>query len=402
MLVLAAVGSTLPAQAHGPAPAALGVATHPSDTTPAIVRLSRGVALQQDDGWQYVCPAAWNGPEAPLCTAAGYKDIPWLVSTTGLRRVLGDGTTRFVEGSEQVTSATVRSMVPWKTSVIALTGFGKPSTLWQLSGNTVTPIWQPDSTWQTIVGHGEQVVAAAIQSGQLALAFVSFQDAEPTVSFHMVGEGLEGTPSLRSAGGALFVRLHNEDQFTLYRLDEVPTLSFVVSSPEPIHGPIGGEGDNPLFISLHHQMATLGPSGAVPWENDERITCLGSDGNDKLYACVFPNLVTILPVGQLGAPLFELTHLRPPVIGVLTEGQQALCELDWLDFASDAGLPLKGLTGDVLTDTTGSPGPSKSSGCQQHDSSSLNALFVLIAGMWGLFAIRRRRLPAPKDGLQDP
>ena len=402
MLVLVTVGSALPAQAHGPAPAALGVATHQSDTTPTIVRLSRGVALQQDDGWQYVCPAAWNGPEAPLCTAAEYKDIPWLVSATGLRRVLGDGSTSLVEGSEAVTSGTVRSMVPWKTSVIVLTGFAEPSILWQLSGETLTPIWQADSTWQTIVGYGDKVVAAAVLSGQLKLAFVSFQDAEPTVSLHMLGEGLVGTPSLRPAGGTLFVRLHYQNQFTLYRLDETPTLSFVLSSPEPIHGPIGGEGDNPIFISLNHTMATLGPSGAVPWENDARITCLGSNGNDKLYACVFPNLVTILPGGQLGALLFEFTQLRPPVIDVLTEGQQVLCELDWLDFASDSGLPLKGVTGDVLTDATGSPGPSKSSGCQQHDSSSLNALFVLIAGIWGLIAIRRRRLSDPKGGLRFP
>ena len=46
------------------------------------------------------------------------------------------------------------------------------------------------------------------------------------------------------------------------------------------------------------------------------------------------------PTGVLGDTLFNLKNIKPPNYSGLNLEQQTGCEIDWLDFAADAGLDL--------------------------------------------------------------
>src|SRR6476619_7554487 len=76
------------ARAHGLVPAPQSIIASDAKGVRAV-RLTEGLALRTDDGFQYVCPAAWGG-EYAFTLAAALPDGKIVVGTGSGDSVRGD------------------------------------------------------------------------------------------------------------------------------------------------------------------------------------------------------------------------------------------------------------------------------------------------------------------------
>ncbi|MFT7624042.1 MAG: hypothetical protein ACI9WU_003228 [Myxococcota bacterium] len=334
------------ALAHGPAPAGIDVVVS-SGGEAQIVKLARGLASRQTDGWRFICDAAWGGPETPrmAADAAGL----WVAGTEGLSRLNHGGAAEIT--SDALNAASVRDIVRLGDEAFALTGFSGGSTIWRLEEAGPEAIVLSPLTIQSLRSDargpdGDSLLFVVSDETNTVVRRVDRSGA-PTGD-ELVFERIEGSLALRpTRDGTLYLRSQVSAHYTLWRLDALPLE--VATSEDPFHGPIVVDGTT--LLTVDRRLAVLtGDSAVVLGETRDlnRVTCLGLLAGGTGYACVLPDIVPVSATGFADPPVFALRDIQLPDYDAFAPELAVACEVDWLDLASDAGLS---------TDVPFDPGP---------------------------------------------
>ncbi len=363
---------------HGPTPAALNAPTIDVNG-PVLVRLSRGAALRTDDGFQYVCPSMWGGPDTPIM-ASPNGSTTWLPAANGIQTIDSLGAVVGL-GFDEFSSSTVRLLLVASEHVIALRGCSGGSNLARLTPNGPEIVFATDTTIGTAIVHGDQILLGTLLSdGAVEIQSISMT-GELTGPSSISGTGLKGTIALRMAGDSLYVRTANGLDYRLYR-QVGDGLIQIAQSVEPIHGP--SIADDTMYITVDRHLTRLEKDDTqTTLDTKKRVTCLGAHPNIGVYACVLPNIFQVNG-DSFGPPLFQLKDLSgPPLEDILDPDTRLGCELEWLDFASDAGLPTTIPSNTVeVAEPTSEPNdqasPSNEGACATSNVPTANPTFLVI------------------------
>jgi len=367
-----------PALAHGPAPTSLGVGAYDESGQVTVVRTSRGLAMAQDNHWQFVCPSVWAGPDTPLVGTHMGSTTPWIVGSPGLSQLHADGSNVLIPTDSPVTAANGRAMSHLKNSTLVLAGFSPPSRVWRLENDEAALLWESETVWSTMTVLNEQVFLGRTDNGVLTLAWFSADDISiETQTFE--SDPIQ-SPELRVADGRLFVRTFIDEQFSLSEIHvQDATIVPIVTSKKPIHGPIGGLDDNPLIIVTEHSLTLLDQGVLTTTSEEARVTCLHQTVEGAMIACVYPDLYEVTPVGMVGNAIFQLKQLGPPRTEGLATEQRKTCELEWMDLTADAGL---NPAGPAIS------APKSSSSCAMGQS-TMASMWVILMALAFLVMVRR-------------
>ncbi len=322
------------ATAHGPVPAAVGLADYDGHG-PRLVKMPVGAAARTDAGWQYVCKSRWGGPDTPLMQSIGDATVV-IAANKGLVRLKSDLTTTLTD-ADKLSALTVRSLKSVGDDTFALTGFSNSSSVWRLD---------PDGDATKLHAAAQVIRAMATYKDGLLLAFV--EDSALTLTqlgtdgvlgaSRTITTPVEGTVALRPTSDGLYVRTQASLEYVLFKVEDDDTLTELARSEDPMHGPVVAHGRT--FLTVDRNLSVLFEGAISTLDVTNRITCLGT-ADDTLYACVLPDLLKVDEAGAFGAkPLFALADLEKPSYDGLEEEDALSCEVDWLDFLTDAGLVL--------------------------------------------------------------
>lgn len=331
----------------------------------------------------------WDGPNTPLMSSPDGV-VTWLAASGGLSALSGAGVVSDA-GAPSLSSSTVRALVSTGGQTVALTGFSGGSAVTRIgSGGSHEIIFTSEATlgamaaWPPSDGGGKPglILGTLTPDGAVDITVIDMTGSiiEETTS---VGAGLQGAISLMAVGdGRVYVRTANGLDYRLYRRKSL-SLVEIAQSPEPIHGPIAS-GEH-TYISVDRNLTGLDEGDEqTTLDTEKRVTCLGAHPLLGVYACVLPDIVRVQGAG-FGQPLFELASLEAPDRVSLDPGTAYGCELDWLDFATDAGLD----TGSGAREADAGPSagaaitgtPSPSEGCSSAGRRSRGGLIVLMFGL---------------------
>ena len=386
ILVIAAFGilCCLPPwtlQAHGPAPSALGVQTYNDLGQPHTVSLSRGLAIPKGHQWQYVCSTVWHGPETPLSGAYNGISMPWIVGSQGLHRLQSNGTSIAIPTVPSITSATARAIAHLETSTLLLMGFTPPSQIWRLQEAKVEVLWESETVWSTMVMHEDQILLAREKDQRLTVGQLSIDTLALNIT--EIESPMVQSPTLRSAGGRLFIRSYQDGFFHLSELNLTDgTLEERIQSQNPIHGPIAVGNEN-WFVAVDHQLYRLLPDEIIATGETKPITCLSQNNHGVRIACSYPDLYEVTSEGFLNPSIFLLTALVPPRTDDLSTKDRQACELEWLDLTADAGLDPAGPAPIPLNENTG---------CSHGVGTPFHSGLALLLFFWFLSRLQKRRL----------
>jgi hypothetical protein len=331
------LGSTAPAAAHGPAPAALEVVTT-SARQPEVVRLNFGLAVWNPDDpehFRYVCPGRWGEaervpdiattPEGALVVPL--EDAVWIGDAEGLSflraeapdwraqtllgHALGTRTTlvtRDMTGARLWSVDAVTGLVTSEDALPGVTldsaGAAGPTALWALGARPTPTLWRRDAGGVTSRTLGLEV----------SPQFLDLRRVDPDDPAHFffaasVADGvrLYETPD---AGGEVVERLR---------------------AVRALHGPVPLED---ALIALVDGVVWHRPRGASDFVQGEPrpFTCL-QDIAGLAIACRDRQLVRLTGPASApeASPFFSLSQLLGPEAG-------DECADQWLHFGAEAGL----------------------------------------------------------------
>ena len=78
--MLGVICAAVPAGAHGPTPAILGVVAS-IEGSPRVLALTEGLALRRGDRWVFVCPSLFGSPLVPRALSSDGRST-WVASDT--------------------------------------------------------------------------------------------------------------------------------------------------------------------------------------------------------------------------------------------------------------------------------------------------------------------------------
>ena len=308
---------------------------------PSFIKLSRGAASRGPDGWRFVCPVAWGGPDTPLMGATAAPPI-WIGARTGLQEWSASGTLLHTH-SDLLNAAELRALVHSGTRMFALSGFGDTSTVWSLvAGQAPQSVHKASHRIQSMSTDWEgRLLIVLIEEENFVIERVDPSDGSVTRIHSSTSLPVDGTLTLRSTPGGIYVRTINQSIFRLYRIEEEDGQTLLYESTDSIHGP--HQINERTWLTTEGQLTELVGDTLIPNDNTRRISCLSPSPTYGLIACVLPDLYAVSPEGELAQPLFELATLLPPVWEHLETNAAIQCELEWLDFSADGGIA-QGLT----------------------------------------------------------
>lgn len=336
LLLLVSLAATS-VEAHGPTPAGIELLAQ-AGGAPTLLRLSVGAAWldtsEPDDRWRYLCASAWGGPASPKMQAAN-DSLAFIARTDGLATLTVDGSVSAVPGSGELSATSVRSLRAVGGSVYAMTGFSGGSTIWRVATDgPPAAVYESPTSLGTMAADGARLRMATVRDGQLEL--LELDPATGTASPpRQLGAGVEGNPTLRLAGGTIYVRLQSSAYYRLFRVEPDDTLTEVAASDEPIYGPVVHAGR--VLLTLDRHLAELQGDTPVELDSETWLTCLGVLDGLGAYVCDLPDIRRVTDDAQIGATLFRLASLTGPDFGPLDGATLEGCQLDWLDFSADAG-----------------------------------------------------------------
>ncbi len=350
-VVASAAVFTAEAHAHGAAMAVTGVLTWTPGGTPGLVRTSRGLAYPVEDGYRFICPITWGGPDTPLMGASG--DDVWVAGLRGLSQVSDAGDVTLSPVPTAFSQPRGRAIAWDGEQVVGLTPDGA---VMAIAPGEPTEIARLDPPGDSIVIEGPGRVLVAVEDqGVLTVHRVAKDDSGSTWTVSPLLTALfKGSPTLvwLPASGELpaelWLRGATPDGFRLDRLDLSvngagrtepleTTLNPVLTSGDPIFGPVRWQGQR--YVIVNGQMNRLGDTGASPMAETPRLSCLFEEPGVGLLVCVISELHRYDPATGLGDVRVSVTELRPPSIEGMDDSDRVHCQTAWTDVAIDSGLP---------------------------------------------------------------
>ena len=311
------------AQAHGPAPAALGL--HGAADAPAHwIRTNIGIAVARPGGaYSYVCPGMWES-EDRFPPVAQLPDGRAVVAQAGVAYVIAvDGCGRDIQ--PLLDAGSTVATVAFDDAVYVVTREAESSSLWRIDGAA-----QPVK-----VGHFETLLDSAVVDG----ARLQLASARPHAEI-IDWAGADSLPE-RPDWDASFIALRGDGRFARLSTDAGVVLlergeaawREVSRALTSIHGPVRFGGGWLMTVDgVMHQRAgdqgDFSPIRETPW------TCLQRVGA-RVFACTDFGLSEVAADLTL-TPIFALNAL----VGVDCPDAEthAICDGQWLHFGAEAGL----------------------------------------------------------------
>lgn len=333
--------------AHGSAPAILDVVS--SDADASRIRLTVGLAERVDEGWRWICPASWGGPETPV--VADHQGSMVVFGDEGMVRVSG-GAGTFVEGGAELDAASVRAAVASEDSLFILARLDGEDLLLASTDGPPTIVAQLRGTWQSLDVRDGSPFLGAVRDGSLLVAEVRPQGtgvSEVAYPLDLLGPA---RASLRLRGERTFAVISTEEDFRLFELDGSDATEIFASS-SAIHGPMPiGES---LFAVSDGALWELGENTRVV-DNRVRYTC-AVWSPDASFVCAQTALFQAFDGGAATVPTFQHADLRPPLAA------SGSCQGEWLDYAGHAGIDLTEQPANEPETGDEASGPTPKTGC---------------------------------------
>ena len=310
-------------------PATLGVVGSQGGD-PFALRLAHGLALRQEKGWRFVCPARWGGPA--LATAGGPVDGGqpelWVIGQEEPVRIGSDGQSHRL-AAPALSPSTVRRLIAMPGTVVALAVDARGTSLWRLAQDSAERIYQAPESAESIATDGQQIFIGRTSPDAIVIDILG---AGPAERRWFAAADLEGrTLALEYAGGALWARLSDGQGTRLVRLED-GQASLALFTDHVLLGPVDQGGR--ALVAVDQALYTLDEGGLGPVATSTAITCLDG-GAGIAFACSKTRLLALVSPPE---ERFSLTELLGPELAGLDQDTALSCQLEWLDLATEAGL----------------------------------------------------------------
>ncbi|MFO0723888.1 MAG: hypothetical protein U1E65_08910 [Myxococcota bacterium] len=368
-----------PAHAHT-LPAALGIAGIDA-AGPWAVRIAHGMAVQDTgDRWRFVCPIRWGGPDTALAKAAT-RDALWVVGAEGPRWLDRLGIAHGVD-APGLSSTTVRRLIAGPDAVYALAVIDGQTSIWRLADGAARVIAAPRGIAQSIATDGVRIWTARTDPAGIAIESFS---ADGTAGAEWIARadlsGLSGASlSLEALGGALWAKLDGRDVRAIYRVD-AEAAEERIRTTNALLGPALLE-DHPV-AAVASELTSL---EGRPVRALSPLTCL----EPEAFGCARTAIIALADQPAQDQEAFSMSAVLAPALDGLSTGDALACKLEWLDFATEAGL-------DPALDVPPLPAPiemsenSSAKGCSATGFSPLSAIVPALA--WAFSRARSRARP---------
>jgi hypothetical protein len=328
-LILTMLVALLPAaiaRAHGEPAAALSIVRRDAAGV-QLVSLNEGLALRTDDGFRFVCPAAWG--EDFIAPVLAVPEGPAIVGTpSGLFVV--DPRGGVSPHPDPMAFGPVTALGASSSALYALLSEADEQRVLQVDAERVRALWSSDRGWTDLVASDGGVHLVGIDGSDLYVARLSDDGA-------LIAEDkatLDQVPLVvraAMAGDTLYVIVIQQSlDYAVGRIEEGAWLP--LESAPSIAGPIETAGGD-RYIALDGQLARFDDESVAPLESADFVTCLRTHAGLS-YACHNGGLREVGAQG-LGVPLFQLEQVIEPELESLPSDRRELCTLQWQRYLID-------------------------------------------------------------------
>jgi MYXO-CTERM domain-containing protein len=335
-------GHAARAHAHGLVPAPQSILASDAKGVRAV-RLTEGLALRTDRGFEYVCPAAWGGDYA-FTLAAALPDGKIAVATgAGLAVRAEDGT--FAESTDPLASGRVLAFAQTPQTLYALYQRGTTTELIAF-GETRSHVAYDDSRgWSDVVASDGELLLVRFDGTSIHELRLSRDARSEEVIGQKRAEAPEGTAAVfaRLAGGTSYVvaAVNGGLALDLGRIED-NAFHLLRTAGANVAGPLD-TADGHRFVAIDGALARFDGDHLDELDEAASVTCLGRDGA-RSYACTRSE-IRALDAGGLGATLFDITRLQDPDPSIVPEPLRSECGAQWDHFRFDlvaSGVELTG------------------------------------------------------------
>jgi hypothetical protein len=309
------------ARAHG-ATVALALVAEDAQGARAV-RVTGGLALRVDDQWHFVCPALFGDTNSPA--AGSLADGPIIVAASaGLFLLAADGSVS--PHPDPLAKGTGRAVVATSAGLFVLQQRDSMTELLSVQADRASVFWRDARAWEDVAATAKQFQLVRLAGDQIEQVLLSSQ-----------GDILATETAPAPATTALvFARLAGDVPYivaatqggTVLELGRIAQGKWVSlqTGRSNLAGPIvTAKGQS--FVAVEGALARFENEQLTPLSTMEFVNCLRED-RDHAYACTHGGLRELGAAG-LGTSLFELSMLRPPLVGAVPASATASCDAQW-------------------------------------------------------------------------
>jgi hypothetical protein len=368
--------------AHGPVPAALGIAALDDNDSPWLIRLSEGLAFRESEGiWRYGCAQAWDLPLTPIVAQVS-TECAWLVGSEHLFRIRPHGPPEPWSGPGPDAKSVLQMVRSSDHEITLLARIDNNTELWRLTIDTIAPLQTYAEPWRGLAIYSNELHLVRVDGADVLHLRMNLDGTWRSSSILVGIDGTNQTPQLHATQSGLFLSLRSANRTHLWRLE--PNRAFIWEGSGQMLGPVGlGSDPSDVLIASGGELIRLRDDSVPEIQETPIITCL-EEGTTVPYAC---NLRTVIALeentGKLTTPIFDVGSILPPNADRVPDDAWAICELDWLDFAADGNLDPYGTAPKVEP-------PPPPQGCSTANTS--HRVYLLAMMFWAAF--RRPSRPA--------
>jgi hypothetical protein len=325
------------------------------DEGPRVVTLSEGLGIRLSSGWYWICPSAFGQELAPPAQSVDGKRT-FVVGENDLFVLESDGAV-VAQSRPDLSRQSVVELALLGDRIFALRSSADASDIVALDAPDAGPIWGDTAAYQSISPDGDSLWVARVAGTVGYLVRLGPDGSTRETLTFAVNPGDRPVRVQRVGGAAYLNMVTSMAGGTLSRLDaDSGTPALVLSSPQPISGPVTTGGTSAWAVS-DTLLQTIGQDAAAPVSTGYAVSCVaGSAGAAVL--CAGTRLLGLAPAGPQGE-LFRLASL----VGPAPFPDAGPCAADWEVFRWD--LSRAGVT--VLAAPDGgsgtAPAAATSSGC---------------------------------------
>jgi hypothetical protein len=340
------------AHGHGLVPAPQSILASDANGVRAV-RLTEGLALRTERGFEYVCPAAWGG-EYAFTLAGALPDGRIAVATgAGLAILAEDGT--FAESTDPLAGGRVLALAQTAQALYALYQRVTMTALVAFGKTESHVVYDETPGWTDVVASDDAVLLVRLDGTWIQeLRLSSGAGGEDVVSWKQA-DAPEGTAAVfaRLAGSASYVVATVNGGLAL-ELGRIENNAFHVlqTAGAGVAGPLETE-DGHRFVAIDGALARFDGDRVAKLDENASVTCLGRNG-PRSYACTRSE-IRALDADGLGEVLFDVTRLQDPDLGSVPEPLRSECGAQWDHFRFDlvaSGVELAGADARADTDAS--------------------------------------------------
>jgi hypothetical protein len=326
LIVVALAWPTSSAHAHGPAPAALSVLGW-DDSEASLVRLNVGLAQRAPDGrFRFLCPALWGDQRA--APAALLADGTTLVAASaGLVLLDPDGSVRpHPDPNARGTSLDLARSGP---DVYVLRVTEEQSEVLAVDADAARTIWSGAQVFFSVTADDRRLLLLRATDLSVAWQWLGLDGAAQELGEVAAARPVEYAFA-RLSRGVGYALVLEQGRPELARLDSMRWVS-VAKATSSIAGPLAV--DEVDWLAVDGQLTQLVGDVLLPLEGSPYVSCLEQTQGTS-YVCTREGLARLSAQG-VGEPIFELSQLAPPDLGLVEERQREACDYQWQDLRFD-------------------------------------------------------------------